>query len=279
MILVTGAAGPTGLSVIAALAARGQAVRALAHRAEQREALLAAGAREVLLGDMIDAAAMREALGGVRALYHIPPGARPPEALVLMGDTLLQAAGEVGVALFVFHSVLHPQIEGLPHHRPKLLFEGRLLDSGLPFTVLQPTSYLQNWTGRLGEEALYVPWGVEARLTMVDLEEVAEVAARVLTEPGHLNATYELCGGDVTVGEIAREMSVVLGKQVRAQQIPVAAWQEMLQKFGRSAGEAALLGQMAQYYDSGRFRGNPQVLSWLLGRPPRTLAEVLRRRR
>ncbi len=51
MILVTGAAGKTGRAVTAALAARGEQVRALVHRQRQAASVLAAGAKEVVVGD------------------------------------------------------------------------------------------------------------------------------------------------------------------------------------------------------------------------------------
>jgi uncharacterized protein YbjT (DUF2867 family) len=275
MILLTGATGPTGRAILTGLVAQGLPVRALAHRPERVAELQALGAQEAVVGDLLDAASVRSALAGCAAVYHIPPSVNPREAE--LDATVLQAAVEAGVAHFVFHSLLHPQLSAIPHHLMHLRMEDQLLQSGLPFTILQPTSYMQNWSGRLREATLYVPWGPDAPLSMVDLADVGEVAALVLSEPGHLGATYELCGSDLTFTQIARLMSEATGQAVGVQRISVAAWQDMLRKFGQTEEGVALLGKMAEFYDTGRFVGSAKVLTCLLGRPPHTFAEVLQR--
>ena len=275
MILVTGATGPTGRGIIPALVAQGLPVRALAHSAARGAELEALGVAEVAVGDLLDAAAMARALEGCAAVYHIPPSvnSREPE----MDALVLAAAQAAGVGHFVFHSLLHPLLTAIPHHLMHLKMEERLIDSGLPFTILQPTSYMQNWSARVHDDTLFVPWGPDAPLAQVDLADVGAVAARVLSEGGHLGATYELCGSDLSFTQMAAIMSEATGREVKVQRIPVAAWQEMLKKFGRTDEEVALLGKMAEHYDTGTFRGNPRVLTWLLGREPRTFAEVVRR--
>ena len=80
MILVTGAAGKTGLAVLRALAARGAGTRALIHKAGYEAAVRAAGATDVMLGDLAAPADMATALSGVEALYLIIPNMHPSEA-------------------------------------------------------------------------------------------------------------------------------------------------------------------------------------------------------
>ena len=99
---------------------------------------------------------------GVRAVYHIPPNVHPRE--VEIGDIVISCSTGNGVEHFVYHSVLHPQIEAMPHHWLKLRVEERLIASGLPFTILQPTAYMQNITSqleRIKERGIYqVPYPV-----------------------------------------------------------------------------------------------------------------------
>ncbi|MGD2207623.1 MAG: NmrA family NAD(P)-binding protein, partial [Anaerolineae bacterium] len=120
MILVTGAAGKTGRAVIRALAARGAAVRALVHRSGQVSKVEALGA-ETIVGDMRDGVAMDRAARGAHAVYHICPNVSPDE--VTIGQTAITAARRAGVEHFVFHSVLHPQVEAMPHHWLKMRVE------------------------------------------------------------------------------------------------------------------------------------------------------------
>ena len=61
-----------------------------------------------------------------------------------MARVVIGAAREADVEHLVFHSVLHPQIEAMPHHWQKMRVEELLLQSGLHYTILQPTIYMQN---------------------------------------------------------------------------------------------------------------------------------------
>jgi len=280
MILVNGAAGKTGRAVIRALCARGQQVRALVHRPEQVQVVAGLGAQEVVVGDMRAAATMDRAVRGVRALYHICPNMSPDE--VAIGGTAINAARAGGVQHFVYHSVLHPQTESMPHHWHKLRVEELLFESGLPYTILQPAAYMQNllaYWDTIVEKGIYaVPYAVETRLGMVDLEDVVGAVATVLTEPGHEGATYELAGPDIlSQTGVASVLAEQLGRPVRARAVPLDAWEEGARAAGLGDYQVGTLLKMFRYYERYGFWGNPRVLHWLLGRPPNTFAAFVER--
>jgi uncharacterized protein YbjT (DUF2867 family) len=280
MILITGAAGKTGRAVLRALVARGETVRALVHRSEQMPPLEALGAQEVLAGDMRDQATMERAARGVRAVYHICPNVSPDE--VAIGQAVITAARSAGVEHFVYHSVLHPQTEAMPHHWQKLRVEEKLFESGLPYTILQPSVYMQNvlahWQHILAQGAYSIPYAVETRLGMVDLEDVAAAAAIVLTQAGHAGAIYELAGAEaLTQVEVAAILSQQLGRPVRAEVISRQAWEERARASGLGDYQVQTLLKMFDYYERYGFWGNPRVLGWLLGRPPATFAAFVER--
>ena len=280
MILVTGAAGKTGLVVISRLVALGAEVRALVRREGQVQAARAVGAREVVVGDMGDGAAVRRAMAGVSAVYQIAPNMHPAE--VEMGRLALDAAKGAGVQHFVYHSVLHPQTEAMPHHWRKLRVEEMVLESGIPFTIVQPAAYMQNLRGSwqaIVEEGRYrVPYPVSSRLSLVHLDDVAEVAAMVLLDGGeHEGATYELVGSPpLSQTEVAQELSRVLQQPVQAQAIDLEEWQRNAQNAGMGAQAVEDLLRMFRYYAANGFVGNSNVLRWLLGRAPRSLEEAIR---
>ena len=280
MILVTGAAGKTGRAVIRALIAKGEAVRALVHRPEQIRSVEALGAQQVVVGDMSLQATMDQAAQGVRAVYHICPNVSPDE--VAIGQVAIVAARSAGVKHFVYHSVLHPQVEAMPHHWQKLRVEEQLFESGLCYTILQPAAYMQNvlahWD-QIMEQGVYpVPYAVETRLGMVDLEDVAEAAAVVLTEPGHAGAVYELAGAEVlSQTEVATILSQQLGRPVRAEAVSLETWERRARESGLGDYQVETLVKMFRYYECYGFWGNPRVLSWLLGRPPTTFAAFIER--
>jgi NAD(P)H dehydrogenase (quinone) len=276
MILVTGAAGKTGNAVIRAVAARGGEVRALVRRAAQAAVAVAGGACDFAVGAFDDPAALAHAAGGATAIYHICPNVSPHE--MSYAKAVVAAATAAGVRRFVYHSVLHPQIEAMPHHWAKLRVEEMLLASGLDVTVLQPAAYMQNllagWRS-IAEQGVYrVPYPVETRISLVDLRDVAAAAALVLTEAGHAGATYALVGtAPLTQIEVAHALSAALGRPVDAVAEPVEAWDARARAAGMGRYQRDTLAAMFRSYAMGGLIGNSNVLGWLLGRRPTTLAE------
>jgi NAD(P)H dehydrogenase (quinone) len=280
MILVTGAAGKTGRALIDALRIRGEEVRALVHRPEQARPVLQLGAREVMAGDMRDPGTMKRATLRVRAVYHICPNVSPDE--VAIGQAAIEAACSAGVEHFVYHSVLHPQTEDMPHHWQKMRVEELLLKSGLAFTILQPTAYMQNllaqWPSIVDQGVYTTPYSAETRLSLVDLADVAAAGATVLSETGHAGATYELVGtGALTQHEVAAVLSQGLGRAVGVAVIPREAWRQQAGAAGLGQYQLDALIKMFEYYERYGLEGNPAVLGWLLGRAPTSLADFVRK--
>jgi NAD(P)H dehydrogenase (quinone) len=280
MILVTGAGGKTGKAIVAALAARGAPARALIRREEQTGAAMAQGAREVCVGSFDDPPALLRAMRGAAAIYHICPNVSPHE--VAYARAVVAAASAAGVRRLVYHSVLHPQIEAMPHHWDKMRAEELLLGSGLNVTLLQPTAYMQNilagWREIVSAGIYRIPYPVETRLSLVDLDDVAEAAALVLTRQGHGGATYELVGtAPLSQIEVAQALSEALGKPVRAVAEPVEAWEARAIAAGLEDHARDTLIKMFRYYAENGLAGNPNVLGWLLGRTPTTFAVFAKR--
>ena len=275
MILVTGAGGKTGKAVLKALAARGAAVRAFVRSAVHHAALKAIGVHDVEVGAMDDRRAWSQAIRGASAVYHICPNVSPHE--LPFAKALVAAADTHGIRRFVYHSVLHPQIEAMPHHWAKLRVEEMLFSSGLDVTLLQPTAYMQNslaeWDRMVGDGIYRVPYPVETRLSLVDLDDVADAAALVLTEGGHSGATYELVGTPpMSQIEIAETFGHALQRKVRAEAEPVQAWTQRARSAAMDDHQLETLAKMFQAYARDGLCGNPNVLGWLLQRPPTSLA-------
>jgi uncharacterized protein YbjT (DUF2867 family) len=201
-----------------------------------------------------------------------------------IGQAIIDAACDEGIERFVYHSVLHPQIEAMPHHWQKMRVEEYLLNSGLAFTILQPTAYMQNafahWDRITDEGRFPVLYSQEARISLVDLEDVAQVAAVVILDPKHAGAIYELVGTDpISQIEIAELLGQELGTPVRVDPIPQDAWEAEARSRGLGEYQLNALLAMFRYYDQHGLYGNPRVLSWLLGREPNTFASVIMRER
>ena len=280
LILVTGASGKTGQAVVRALTQAGAATRALVHRQEQVVPLRELGATEVVVGDLRDDQSLMEAMQGIDAIYHICPPVQPDEAAI--GQRMITLAGDAHVSRFVYHSVLHPQIAAMPHHAQKLRVETALIQSNLPFTILQPAAFMQNlremWS-RIVEQGIFTSFfGLHTGMSLVDLDDVADVAVRVLTEDSHRYATYELSGPAVlTAAGIADTLGQAFGRPVTAESLDIEKWAPRMRDHGMPDHSVQTLATMFRYYEQHGLTGNPHVLTMLLKRPPTDVAGFIAR--
>lgn len=283
LVLVTSAMGNQGRLLIPKLAALGRRVRAFDLHADP-DRLAALGAAEAVRGDLLDPVALAGAFEGVSAVYHLGPNAHPSEDAV--GLAAIRAAIDAGVDHFVFGSVLHPHIAALTQHMMKLRVSEALLESGLQWTVLEPAHYMQTLQHRaaFAGDPFRLTWSLERRQGLVDLDDVTDVAARVIVEgpAAHHAATYELCSGDcLTAWQIAQELSALLGRKVGA--IRVMPEEVIDNVFGseqdpdQRAERIRLFTRVADWYSENDFDGSATVLKALLGREPTRFAQFLAR--
>lgn len=282
MILVTSANGNQGRRLVPKLVSAGHRIRACVRTEGSADLLRSIGAEEVLVGDLADPAFIRTAMRGATSVYHVGPTLHPAERA--MGFAMVDAAGAVGVAHFVYSSVLHAITTDLIQHEIKRDVEEHLLSSGLEFTILQPSNYML--THRLKsvfeEDVFRLAWSLDRRQSMVDLEDVADVAALVLSSPArHAAATYELVGpGRFTAHDIAQVLSNVTGRTIAAERLDLEAF--VRDRFGTGDPDALrhqlrMSRAIEARYSGHDFVGNPNVLGWLLGRPPTTFDDFARR--
>lgn len=294
MILVTAANGNVARQLIPQLHAAGAAVRAHRASAGKDEALLALGAAEVVTGDIRDPAVIARAVDGVEKILHICPGGLAYWEREI-GFSIIDAAIKANVEHVVFSTLLHPIISDLLQHQTKRDVEERLVSSPVNWTILQPCDYMQTLvppsTYETGE--LPVAYGLGRRHSTVDLRDVAEAATKVLLEgQPHYFARYELCGlpqaYDAT--ELAATIARVCGRPVTVKSVsgpafmriwanedgpPIGSAHGLDDPAGRDFARKVLVA-IEDWYGSHDYLGNPNVLTWLLGRKPRSVEDYLR---
>ncbi|GAA2493994.1 SDR family oxidoreductase [Terrabacter carboxydivorans] len=272
-VLVIGAAGKTGRAVTAALTSRGVDVRAAVRSARRAETAYAVGARSISVVDLETGSGLDEAVVGVDAIYHLAPNVHPDE--VGIADRVAGAAARAGLSRFVFHSVLHPDDASMPHHLRKAAAE-KVVRAHLPgATALRPAAYHQNLVDAVLAGRLSVPYSLDSPFTNVDLGDVAEVAATVLTRPGHEGLTYELAGPEVlSVRDQAHVATDLLGRRVEVSHVALDDWVAGPGTSLTAQARDDLLAMFAAY-DRAGLVGDPATLRRLLGREPRTWAQAL----
>jgi NAD(P)H dehydrogenase (quinone) len=283
MILVTCAAGQTGMRLIPHLVKRGQRVRGLVTRQESAMAVAALGA-EPVFGDVRDDAAMKSALRGVEKLYYIPPSLAANEEQ--LNRSIVGLAREAGIRHFVLQSAIAPYLQDVSFHWAKLTANIDLFHSGLGYTILIPANFMQNimWTWPLVIEhgRWELPYRTDLPLAWVDCDDLAEAAANVLTGAGGADvfATYELAGAVLSRDAIAKLASAALGRPVAAVRADPDAFMAKLKAAPRYAGRSSeefdqIRGMFAHYDRVGCPAGNTRTLSMLLGRPATDYAGFL----
>ena len=279
IILVTGASGRTGRRVISQLIARRQRIRAFVRRPEAAQELLAMGVNDCFLGNLERDDDLRSALRDVSGVLHICPPMHPDEDKIAAAMIALCEAQ--GVERFVLYSVLHP-LADVPHHRRKLAAEHALINSSLAYTILQPCRYMQHlnaiWTQVRDAGRHAMPFSSTARFSLVDLHDLAEATARVLVEPGHDYATYQLAGpARLSMEDCASTLTDLLGREVTA----IARSDEEFRRDAQAAGMPATrietMSVMNAHYTAHGLSGNANALRWLLGREPTTFAAFVKR--
>ncbi len=136
---------------------------------------------------------------------------------------------------------------------------------------------LSGWKSIL-EGQYVVPYNLKSRISIVDLEDIAQVAAKVLTEPGHTNTIYELAGPEnLTQYEVADQISGIIKRPVEAVEQSRLDWQDNALASGMQKQQIDLLLKMFEYYDKFGLVGNSSVLEYLLGRKPTTFKQFVTR--
>jgi uncharacterized protein YbjT (DUF2867 family) len=278
MILLTGAAGKTGKAILNSLLPHGVRVRSLVRSTVQADEIRGIGGKHIAVGDLRDNDALEKAMEGVVSIYYIAPNMAPDELEI--GKNLIRIAREHGVNRFVYHSVFHPQIEVMPHHWQKMRMEEYLFESGMDYTILQPCAYMQNILGNwqsITEKGVYtVPYATTARISIVDLQDVAAAVEVVLTQRGHNSAIYELAGPEpLSQDEVAKTLEAQLSRPVKAVALDRGQWAENARNSNLNEASITTLLKMFEYYEKNGLIGNSNVLEYLLKRPATRFADFV----
>ncbi|MDT0265693.1 SDR family oxidoreductase [Streptomyces sp. DSM 44915] len=220
MILVTGATGTIGRQLVGLLRERGAPFRALVRDAAQGRALDC----PFVVGDFDEPASVAAALAGVDRLLLNSGGALPvpgPQPMVRQQTAVLDAAGAAGVSHVVKVSAWRPSPAAKLSVRGHWEIERHLIASGVPYSLLRPTGYMQNFfTGEGGftaADAVSGPYGA-GRVAYIDAHDIAACAAVLLTGPGAEDRAYDITGPEaLNHAEIAAKLGVPFHDQTPAE--------------------------------------------------------------
>ena len=282
MILVTAANGNQGKLLVPKLLAAGIPFRACVQSDASAARLRQLGVQDIVMGDISQPDVLARAMAGISSVYQIGPVLHPLEREIDIAA--IDAAKDAGVKHFVFSSVLHAIITDLVQHEIKRDAEEHLLASGLEYTILQPSNYMLplKLIPVFREGVFRLSWSLERHQSVVDLDDVTDVALKVLTEgEPHWGATYELVGeGRYTAHDLGAIIAAVVGRPIGVEEIDGDTYLKAVLGDvdpGEVPHQARVLRAITARYSAHDFIGNPNVLTWLLGRRPTSFAQFVAR--
>lgn len=275
-ILVTGGTGKVGSALLKELVKRNVSVRALVRKADAK---LPDGV-EAVVGDMLDPVSVGKALDGVDKLYLLN-GVTPDE--LTQGLIAFGLAKKRKLKHIVYHSVFKAeQFMDVPHFASKVAIEKALKDFDVPFTIIRPNYFIQNdltLKSPLMDAGIYpMPLGTPG-ISVVDIRDIAEAAAIVLTSEGHHGKTYNLNGPEIlSVAKAASIWSTHLGKTIRYPGENMDAFEEQLRKKAPTWAAYDFRMMFQGYLERGFVASAEDLatLTTLLGHPPRRYEDFAR---
>jgi NADH dehydrogenase len=235
VILVAGGTGRLGALVVAELAARGERVRVLT-RDDTRATPVLGPLVEVAIGDVRDLASLRAAATGVSTVISavhgfVGPGKVTPESVDRDGNAnLVSAAGDAGADLVLVSVVGASKQHPMELFRMKAAAEGNLRRSGVPWTIVRASAFLELYLDLMrrtaGKSGRPLVFGRGRNpINFVPVTDVAAAVVRATLERSERGRIVTVAGPrNLTLNEVAAMAQLELGVAGRtARHVPRAA--------------------------------------------------------
>ncbi|HEX8700525.1 MAG TPA: SDR family oxidoreductase [Myxococcaceae bacterium] len=272
MILVTGATGTIGSSTVKALKAKGARFKVAVRNPEKAKDL----GVETVAFDFDKPETFGPALQGVEKLFLLTPTSDKQDQ---HAKSLVDAAKKAGVKHIVKLSVIGVDNEpGIYFGRMHKAGEKAIKDSGIAWTMLRPTFFTENFVTFYGvdpkkDSTVYLPHG-QAKTVWVDPRDVGEVAAAVLTTPGHEGKAYDLTGPEaLDNNQVVSIFSQAFGHKYNYVDVPEAAASKAMSDMGMPKNMVDGMMELNNIIKQGWAAAPADGVKQVLGRPGRTVKE------
>ena len=267
MILITGASGNVGSEVLKQVIATGAKPRAMYRN--QRAAASAPKGVEVAIADFVKPEELKRAVRGVEKLFLL---CAPVPELPQLENNAVDAAKSAGVKHIVKLSAIGAGEGAHAFARGHQASERKVHDSGLAYTFLRPTGFMQNfllYAGTIQAQGAFYGSGSEAPVGYIDVRDIAAVATKVLTSSGHENKIYELTGPEaLSYSDVANKLAVALGKAVRYVPVPEPQARQGMIGSGMPEWTADAILDLQHFYDAGKAGAISEDVERVTGRTP-----------
>ncbi|WP_327411996.1 NmrA/HSCARG family protein [Streptomyces sp. NBC_01233] len=230
-VVVTGATGAQGGATARALLAAGHQVLAVTRDpdAPAADALRSLGA-DVRRADFDDRTSLDAALEGADSLFAVTtPFGADIATETRQGKTLVDAAAAAGLGHVVLTSAAHADRgTGVPHYESKHLVERHLREAGLPWTVIAPAAFMDNYASGwilegLLRDTFAWPMPADRPLTLIPATDIGAFAALVLQRRDEFaGRRIDIASDERTPAEMAKILADAIGRPIGHQEVPLA---------------------------------------------------------
>jgi uncharacterized protein YbjT (DUF2867 family) len=278
MILVTGATGKNGVEILKRLTGRQERIRAMVRKRNDNMHATPKAGLEFAEADFDDPASLRKALQDVQRAFLVTNSSDRVEERQLR---FVNLARESGVKHIVYLSQLHASSNSpLRFLRYHAAIEEALRGSGMSYTSLRPNLYMQGllMIGKsiASQGRFFAPAG-NARVSVVDVRDIAAVAVAALTQTGHEGKTYGLTGPEaLTHAEMAAQLSQALNQPIAFVDVPEEGFREALRGLHMPDWQADGLIEDYAHYRRGEASGISSTVKEVTGESPRSFLAFAR---
>ena len=277
MICITGAGGTVGSEVIKQLESTDARFRVAYFSKDKADRARAIGGDAVVI-DYNRPDTLEGAFAGCDRLFLLGPNTLNQTELEL---NAVEAAKAGGVRHIVKQSVMGAEEDSYSLakvHRP---VERAIESSGLAWTFLRPNSFMQNVVTFMSETiraegAFYSATG-DAKISHVDVRDIAAVATQALTGGNHEGRAYTLTGPEaLTYEEVADELSAALGRTITHVSLPPSDLKQGMLAGGMPEQLADRMLDLERYLREGRASSISDDIKLVTGKNPRRFRDFLR---
>ena len=223
MIFVTGGTGTVGSRLMPLLLAKGEQVRLFSRDVDKARTQVGERAG-IIQGDLRDPDAVRAALDGSDRIFLLTgshAATSEPGDQLQLEENVIAAAKDASIRRVVKVSVVGADEQSpLQYARGHRKVEKELEASGLAYTLLRCTAFMQNFFETVADGSIYTS-AQDGRVPLVDARDIAAVAAVALTEDGHEGRIYDVTGPEaITYDEAARTLSEATGERITHVRVP-----------------------------------------------------------
>lgn len=270
-MLVSGATGMIGGLLVDALVKQGVPLTAMVRPRSNVGALADRPGVKIVEGDFDEPLLLERALVGVDRAFLVTNSSERTEG---HQQAFVEAARAAGVQHLVKLSQLHAASDSpVRFLRYHAAVEATIEQSGVPYTFVRPNLILQAYlpfAKLISAGVLRAPLG-EARVSVADARDIADVAAATLTEPGHEGRTYDVTGPEgLTHSEIASRFGEAAGHEVHCQSVTSEAFLNALEQTGMPSWQAEGLLEDYAHYQRGEAAGVSPDVERVAGHPARS---------